>query len=620
MQSGEPIIYVAGNPDNGPLESYDPESGTYVGAIPAFLAQFAADCGYDVRYYEPGAGDRRAGLAENLQVDLISGCVGEERYANTAGERLMLFTAGQDGEEEAYFLCFTETAPEDFRDALRDYAAGRSQAWWTGAVLEAAAAAPARTVPAAAVAGAAVAVAVLLAALLVLLRRLRRERRRARARSMTDPETGLGTAAALEDAYGRVMRDQSRLFYHLVYIHLDLDHVGYLGGQEQARAFLHRGAQVLQQRAGGADVAVCAEWGGLAVLHRAGSDADAEAWASAVAAEIRDADFAGGALQRADVTAGVCPLGDEHRTLDQALFHARQCALTAGREGKDCRRCGTEQCLHCQERWQLLSDFDRGLERDEFELYIQFFVDAHSYRAVGGEALSRWNHPRRGRLNPDRFIPLLEREGRIGRLDFRGLELTCAFLEKLARQGVKDFFLSCNFSRGTFAREDFAARVAAAVERRDFPRKLLILEITESADLSRQEAGQMLRSIVAVRKLGVRVIFDDFGMGFSSFHDLQEYPMDGLKLDKDLVDHMETERGRILLQGLVQTGHRLGMTVLAEGVEEDWQIEALRELGCDVLQGFRFSVPLPAAEAEKRIFEALRQPPDDGEGEQNGGA
>ena len=130
----------------------------------------------------------------------------------------------------------------------------------------------------------------------------------------------------------------------------------------------------------------------------------------------------------------------------------------------------------------------------------------------------------------------------------------------------------------------------------------------------------MLCSIVAVRKLGVRVIFDDFGMGFSSFHDLQEYPMDGLKLDKDLVDHMETERGRILLQGLVQTGHRLGMTVLAEGVEEDWQIEALRELGCDVLQGFRFSVPLPAAEAEKRIFEALRQPPDDGEGEQNGGA
>ena len=112
----------------------------------------------------------------------------------------------------------------------------------------------------------------------------------------------------------------------------------------------------------------------------------------------------------------------------------------------------------------------------------------------------------------------------------------------------------------------------------------------------------MLRNITQIRSLGVRIMFDDFGMGYSTFHDLQEYPMDGLKLDKCLVDNMWTERGRIILNGLVHTGHAMGLTVLAEGVEEDRQVEELRRLHCDVLQGFRFSVPLPAPAAEEKIL------------------
>ena len=106
--------------------------------------------------------------------------------------------------------------------------------------------------------------------------------------------------------------------------------------------------------------------------------------------------------------------------------------------------------------------------------------------------------------------------------------------------------------------------------------------------------------------MGVRVVFDDFGMGFSSFHDLQEYPMDGLKLDKQLVDNMWTAQGRVLLAALVRTGHELGLTILAEGVEEERQLEVLRQLGCDMLQGFHFSVPLPAGQAKELILQRGR--------------
>ena len=280
--------------------------------------------------------------------------------------------------------------------------------------------------------------------------------------------------------------------------------------------------------------------------------------------------------------------------------------MAAGREERECRLCGTDRCRICQERWKLLTDFRKGLEREEFQLCLQFFVDARTFRIVGGETLSRWKHPRLGLLGPDRYIPDLEGDGRISALDLFGLERTCAFLEDLDRQGIRDFFLSCNFSRRTFAAPDFARRCIEIIGRHSFARKLLILEVTETQQIDRREAAQMLDNILRIRRQGARVIFDDFGMGFSSFHDLQDYPMDGLKLDKELVDNMGTERGRIILRALVDTGHRMGMTILAEGVENEEQIQLLQDLRCDVLQGFRFSVPLPAEEARKRILEEIR--------------
>lgn len=209
----------------------------------------------------------------------------------------------------------------------------------------------------------------------------------------------------------------------------------------------------------------------------------------------------------------------------------------------------------------------RALDQGEFQLWILFFVDGRTFRVVGGEALSRWNHPGQGLLHPSQFVPLLEREGRISQLDLSAMERACTFLERLGERQAGDFFLSCNISRKTFADAGFVRACRKILGRHAFPRKLLILEVTESGQLRRREEEQMLRNMVELRTLGLRVIFDDFGMGFSSFHDLQEYPVDGLKLDKYLVDNMETSQGRIILNALVRAGHELGRTILAEGVE-----------------------------------------------------
>ena len=608
MKEEEARIYVAGNPDLYPLEYYDPESQTYQGAIPTFLQRFAQEYGYDLCYYQPGAEDRRDGWAENRQVDLISGCTENSFYNHTEGEPLVLFSTLTEGEEIAYLLYFTDVAPSQFQADLREYAARSSQAEWTGALLKAVETQPAQqSFPLALVISLGMVAALLLSVLLVSIRRFRRSRRRWEQARTIDAETGLYTLAYLEDAIARLVSDQTRILYYLVYFHLDLDHLGHLGGPEQAEAFFRHAVETLRQEAVPGDILVRGAEGALIVLRESPREENVEEWVRTALAGIRKFSFAGGVLRQCDAVAGIYPMRTAYCSLDQMVFHARQCALVACREEMDCRICGTEQYSSCLERWRLLEEFEQGIAQGEFQLYLQFFVDARTFQVMGGEALSRWNHPQRKFLTPDSYIPLLEKEERISRLDFYGLEQTCGFLEDLDRHQIRNFFISCNFSRKTFSSADFAERCAQVLERYHFTRHLLIFEVTENGQLNYAEGEQMLQNIVAVRSLGVRVIFDDFGMGFSSFHDLQEYPMDGLKLDKQLVDNMWTEQGRIILNALVETGHRMGLTILAEGVEDDDQISTLQELNCDVLQGFRFFIPLPAEEAKARILERIQE-------------
>lgn len=602
MQTGEEIIYVAGNPDLYPIEYYDPESQTYQGAVPEFLARFAQEYGYDLRYLQPGSEDRRVDFAVNRQVDLISGSQTGSRYAHTAGEPLILFAGETQGGETAYALWFTQTAPERFQSELREYASRTSQEEWTGALLQVAGEMPQRA-PVGMLWGMGLVSLLLLAALAVSSCRLRRERRRKARTGRADTETGLGTLEALEDVFSRIANDQSRRFYSLICFHLGLDHVGSLWGDECARALLSHGAQALRQAAEPSD-ALARSGEDLFVLKRSPNQQETVRWAAAALEKIR-AGFSGGPALR-DVSAGICALETEFLDFARTVFHARQCALGAVETGTGCQLCDAGRLRARRERWQLLKDFETGLKQEEFSFYLQFFVDAGTFQAVGAEALSRWYHPRLGLLNPNRYVPLLEESGRIGELDFYGLEKACAFLEDLERQQIRDFFISCNFARRTLCAPDFAQRCIEVIQRYSFTRKLLILEVTESQQLNGDETAQMLGNIVAMREFGARVIFDDFGVGFSSFHDLQDCPMDGLKLDKELVDNMWTKTGRIILNALVDAGHQIGMTILAEGVETDEQIEALRRLHCDAFQGFRFSVPLPAEVAQKRILEGAR--------------
>ena len=597
------LIYVAGNPGLYPLEYYDSEAGGYAGAIPELLRAFASGRGYEHVYYEPGPEDNRAHLAENMQVDIISGAVSGEDFENSSGI-LPLFTAETEEGTVEYGLALTSAAPDGLYEELAAYAAGRSQSAVTGEIL--AAAAPSERPEAGpsalpALIALALAAAVAIAALLAALRRSRARARAAERELETDSNSGLLNSRGFERAFNATVNDSNHVLYHMVCFHFELGHIERVSGPGEILRFQRFMADVLRRHASGNELMAVGINGDFFSLCRTSSAAEARDWALGALKDMKTYTCAGASLRDSDASVGIFPLSAREHDYSSVLFHARQCAMSAAWEGHSWRICGGDNCRACDDEHELLSDLEHALEFGEFQLHMQFFVSAKDFSITGGEALSRWQHPKKGLLGPDRFIPLLEREGRIERLDFYNLDRACAFLQQLYAEKKGEFFLSCNFSRRSFAQPQLLERCREIICRYDFPRHELIMEITESGYINPAEAGQMRANILAVRSLGVQVMLDDFGMGYATFHDLQEFPMDGLKLDKSLVDTIDTEQGKVIVDGIVRTGHKLGLVVLAEGVEEEWQVDALKALNCDLLQGYLFSLPIPASEALRRV-------------------
>lgn len=592
------LIYVAGNPDAYSLEYFDKDTQTYAGVIPELLAEFSDQSTYEIVYYEADGTDHREELAQQKQVDLFSGYEAEEEQLENTGV-VTLFPG-----ENAYTLYFTEAAPDAFQSNLWAYLEQVSPAEVTG-LLMASVETPPNTQGMYWTMGAMGAALLVMAAVLLLtVRRYRRRLKESQQNVETDETTGLGNMEYLERYYKQYINDKNRILYQAVYFYVDTDRLRRLSSGQETDEFLRYCAVVLGGYTQDSDILARVSEHGFIMLKLTDGTDKTDAWLTAILDRIHDYAKLYGKPYETNIYAGIYALRAEDRDLNEIIFQASQGAY--GAEKEDCRylRCSKGMMDQFMQERHLRASIEQAFAQKEFQLYIQFYVDAANFAVVGGEALSRWKHPQKGVLLPSMFIPLMEREKMISRFDYYCLKEVCFFLKGLLKEGVDTFFVSCNFSRDTFAAADFVQKVQEIMNGFTFPRELLILEITESVSV--RNAAQIRQNIIALKKYGVRVALDDFGEGFTSFYDLQKYPIDGIKLDKGLVDHVTTPIGTAILKAMIQVGHELNMTILAEGVETDEQVRAQQEIHCDVIQGFRFSHPMPQWEANAQIIQNSR--------------
>ncbi len=297
---------------------------------------------------------------------------------------------------------------------------------------------------------------------------------------------------------------------------------------------------------------------------------------------------------------GIAMGHDRSKTPGELLKDADTAMYRAKEDGVGYRVFEPKMYEQALKRLKVENDMRRAIEAEEFVVHYQPIVDLKTGEAWGSEALVRWEHPERGLLDPSQFVPVAEETGLIVPIGERVLEEAC-------RQGVRwqrehpeasPLVVCVNLSARQLRRQDLAETVRGVLKSIGVEGACLCLDITESLYITILEGNT--KALDDLRRMGVRISIDDFGMGYSSLSYLKRLPADTLKIDRSFVAGLgEDGEDTTIGEMTVDLAHTLGMKIIAEGVESEDQAELLREMGCDLGQGFYF--------AEPRSGEALPQ-------------
>lgn len=244
------------------------------------------------------------------------------------------------------------------------------------------------------------------------------------------------------------------------------------------------------------------------------------------------------------------------------------------------------------------TSFNESIEKREFKIWFQPKFNAKTEELVGAEALVRWIREDGTMISPGAFIPVFERDGLIAELDEYIFRRVCEHIKEWQKLGYHIVPISVNLSRASLVRDDVVERYRKIAEGYDIPVEWVPIEITESAEYSSNNITDLANGL---KSDGFALYMDDFGSGFSSLASLNTLPFDVVKLDKSLIDYIGDQGGREIIRHTIELAHFKGMEVVAEGVETIDQLEELRKLDCDTIQGYYFSKPKPCEEFEKYI-------------------
>jgi EAL domain-containing protein (putative c-di-GMP-specific phosphodiesterase class I) len=282
---------------------------------------------------------------------------------------------------------------------------------------------------------------------------------------------------------------------------------------------------------------------------------------------------------------------------ESAVIHARR----QEPPGVACYSSGMRE--HAMERLELEAELERAIRSDELVMFYQPEIDLRTNRIIGFEALVRWKHARRGLLPPGEFIPLAEETGLIIPLGEWGLAEACRQLVEwrhAASEQLQTARMSVNLSARQLGQPDLVQRIQHILSQTGLSAPSLRLEVTESSLISDAPTAQ--KNMLALEKLGVGLHMDDFGTGYSSLDYLQRFPFDTLKIDRSFVRNITWDRdSQLIVSSILSLARSFGMDVVAEGIEDEEQLEELRTMGCPCGQGFYFAKPMDPASIDTLV-------------------
>ncbi|HHY72402.1 MAG TPA: EAL domain-containing protein [Bacillus bacterium] len=298
---------------------------------------------------------------------------------------------------------------------------------------------------------------------------------------------------------------------------------------------------------------------------------------------------------------GISFYPDDGDNLESLVKYADLAMYNAKQEGKNTFKFYQKDFMKKSlERLMLTNDLRKAIKNNEFSLYYQPQFSCKTGELNGLEALIRWNHPKKGLIPPNSFIPLAEETGMIIQIDQWVLSQACQQIKKWQEKGYKQTKVSVNLSMQLFQHKDLFAMIKAILAETKIDPSLLEIELTERVLMDDPDAA--LANIKKLKSIGIQISMDDFGVHYSSLSYLKLLSLNRLKIDKSFIDDLSTDKDdQSIVKAMIQLAHNLDLAVVAEGVETKDQYKFLKSHRCDEVQGFYFDQPLPVSKILKYI-------------------
>ena len=583
-------VYVAGDADNYPIEYYDEDKKEYCGIIPDLLCEISSRSGINFVYINGDKQDKNA-LGENLQVDIVSSM---DENATYGKEYLELISYKRNSESVVTGIVFTTLTSGNMISAIKSTLSEISSEERNGIYLSYASQTTKTNYKWLVFTSILfILLLVLIAALIIRIRRIKREHE---ADKMTDSETGMGNLQFFKYHFRFTIDDISRNLYHVAYIILDSGYLRSYHGESSFDDVLKYTASVLSEHTGDREISARITENGFAFAYQSTSLEDAKIRLKEIMKKLNDFEEMREKGTKLVFHAATYHLSSLDKNCEILLFNLRKNCNKIFGSDRQIIYCDTHSMNMVQEEKEITESILRGFENKEFKMYLQFIVDNKTKKIVSAESLSRWDSLEKGLIGPSKYIENMENSGLISQHDFHMFSLVCCQLEKWSDTEFRNISISCNFTRITLSEENFIDKLKMIADGFSFDKSKLAIEITEDAiEKDRETATENVR---LCKELGFRIYLDDLGSGYTSLSNLCDYPIDVVKIDRDILLKADTQRGKELFSGIIALAHSLNIKVICEGVETEEQNALVSTSDCDYVQGWHYSKAFPLEECE----------------------
>ncbi len=584
-------IYISGNENLYPIEYYDNDTGQYEGIMPKILDGISERTG--IRFVYMTNGKSQATLAEDLQTEILSAYIigSDVKYDQRAIE---VFPYIQNGKTIRIGWAFTEIADDELIDKMREAVATISDEELNGYIISANEKNPQSKNSKKNILIISSVLCLMISLIIFMKEKFKKTLTN---NKMSDFDTGIGNLLYFEHSFQKKISNENRSLYYLVYIMIDSNYLQMYHGEVILKDAVRFIASTLQSYTNEDCFAAKISESGFALAFTAVNEQQAKIVVQNIINQLNiyiDQTEHG---EKTYCCAAVYNLRTNDKNSEILLYNLRKKCIEIMDTEQQIIYCDGSIMNSIATQKDLLENILKGLQNNEFKLYVQFIVDNKTKKIISCEALSRWDSDDMGFITPGKYIEAMERSGYISRLDYYMFEKCCRQLHKWKGTELDGLSLSCNITRSTLSEVDFMQKIKDIIEKYVFDKGKLFIEITE--ETIEKHFDRATENVKACKKLGFGISLDDMGTGYTSLKNLCDYPIDVVKIDREILLKTDTESGKELFNGIIALAHSMKMKVVCEGVETIEQKNLVDKTACDMVQGFYYSHVFPIREGEE---------------------